>query len=91
MDQTTFDLLAIRVKGFIYEAGTMLVLAVLAALTSPDFQALVTQHFGESLTSSIILLAVSGIVKHVRNVLTLNAAADTLGSFREAKQHVTLI
>lgn len=87
----TYDLIMARVIAFLYEAGTLIVLAVLGVLVSPEFQSVVTSHFGDSVTASLIMLAVTGLVKHVRNLSALKKAEEQLGSTDEARRSVILI
>lgn len=61
------DLLQIRWKSFLYESLSLVLTAVVGVLVSPEFQALVTAHFGESVVGGVILLVVTGVVKHLRN------------------------
>ncbi len=72
------NLIKARLIAFFYEAGTLIVLGVLGVLSSPEFAQAVTNHFGESVGGSLILLAVSAGVKHVRNMLVM-ANADLGG------------
>lgn len=73
-----YPLIQARLVAFAYEAGTIIVLALCTALVSPEFAAAVTSNFGDGVTGSLILLVVSGVVKHVRN---LNVIKNTdLGS-----------
>lgn len=65
------ELISVRIKAFGYELLGLLITGVLAFLASADFQALVASHFGETLTASLILLVVSGGVKHLRNLLVI--------------------
>ena len=78
------ELIAIRLKSFGYELATLVVLGILGVLSSSEFSTLVTTHFGDTATASLILLVTSGIVKHVRN---LDALKKSLG----AKEKVQLI
>lgn len=69
------DLIIVRIKGFVYELVAMVLTGVGAWLLdffgSDVFRALVTEHFGATAIGGLILLAVSGIVKHVRNLRVL--------------------
>lgn len=75
-----YELLKARLVAFLYEAGTLVVLAICGALVSPEFSAAVTTHFGDGITGSLILLSVSGVVKHVRNMKVLAESGSDLGS-----------
>ena len=76
-----YELIKARVIAFAYEAGTLITLAILGALASPEFQALVVSHFGEGLTASAILLFVTAIVKHVRNLNVLKKYEERVGGY----------
>ena len=58
-----------RITSFIYSAGTLVCLAVLGALSSPDFATLVKANFGEGFTAMLILLLSQQGVFHARNLL----------------------
>jgi len=74
-----YNLIQARVVAFLYEAGTIVGLAIIAALASPEFAAVITSHFGDGVTGSLVLLFVSGAVKHIRNLKVVSDAED-LGS-----------
>lgn len=61
--------ISIRLKSFGYSLLSMAVLAVLGFLASSDFTALITQNFGESAFTAIVLLVVPEAVKWLRNYL----------------------
>jgi len=61
------DLLKTRVVSFAYEFATLIVTATLGIFASPEFANLVGEHFGTGMVGSIIMLAVMGAVKHIRN------------------------
>lgn len=85
------DLLAVRIKAFLFEAGSLCAVVLAGVLVSPEFQAIVTAHFGNGLVTSLIVLLLAGLAKHVRNVSAISAASESLGSTREAMRHVNLI
>lgn len=85
-----FDLIKTRIVAFLYEAGVMIALSILGYLASQDFANLVTQNFGESIVGSLILLGVSGIVKHLRNLSVLKKY-DTLGAANGERKPPVLI
>jgi hypothetical protein len=62
------DLITIRLKAFLTEVLTLIAIGVIALLSSPEFAALLTKHFGEVWGGSVGLLLVSGIVKHLMNL-----------------------
>lgn len=61
------DLLQVRIKAFGLELLSVALSGVLGYLASPDFAGLVNAHFGESAIGALLLLVVTGIVKHIRN------------------------
>jgi hypothetical protein len=83
-------LLQIRAKAFFAEAGTLFLVAIVAALSSPQFSEIVTTHFGESLMGSAILLVANGLVKHFVNVRTMKTQADKVGANRESDPFVLI-
>jgi len=62
-----FDLVVIRLKAFGLELVGVGLTSVLAWFMSPAFQAMVTTHFGDSTVGVLLLLLVTGGVKHLRN------------------------
>lgn len=68
----TTELLTVRLKAFALQALGLIVSALLGVLVSADFSALVTANFGETVLGSIILLAISGLVNHLRNLMVIN-------------------
>jgi hypothetical protein len=67
------DLFKTRAIAFAYEAGSLVAFAIISALSSPEFSALITEHFGETVYGGLILLVLNGIIKHIRNVMVVNA------------------
>ena len=61
------DLIAMRFKSFGWSLLMFVVGAIAAAFASPDFAALVNEHFGGSALGTLILLVVTELVKHARN------------------------
>jgi len=62
------DLIVIRLKGFAYEIGGLFLTAFVGVLLSPEFLTLVQNNAGTGLTGSVIVLVVSGLLKHLRNL-----------------------
>lgn len=61
------------------ELGSLAGTALIGVLMSAEFRSLVTEHFGESLVGSLIMLIVIGGVKHLRNMKVLGKLkADSL-------------
>ena len=61
-------LISVRIKSFLYSLCSYAVVAVLAFLASPDFATLVTEHFGNTAVTSLVLIVVPEVVKHFRNL-----------------------
>ena len=64
-------LIQARIKAFSVQAGVGIALVVGVFLSSPDFKALVTQHFGTSFVASSAYLFLVGLVSHITNKLAL--------------------
>ena len=62
------ELIALRVKSFLFELGSLVGVGLVGVFLSPEFQALVTTHAGTGVVGSLIVLVVTGLVKHVRNI-----------------------
>lgn len=62
------DLILIRLKSFGYSAGSFLLVALVGALASDEFRAIVTEHLGSGAFSAIGLLVFDGLIKHLRNL-----------------------
>lgn len=73
------ELLKVRALSFLYEAAGMILFTVTGVLASGEFSQLVFSHFGETLTASTIMLAVLGIVKHLRNLALLKNWENRIG------------
>jgi hypothetical protein len=61
-------LLLVRTKSFLYSLLGFTVVGVLGFLASPDFANLIVANFGESAVTSLVLLVVPEVVKHIRNL-----------------------
>lgn len=66
------NLIAIRLKSFGWEILGLAVTGLAGFLLSSDVQALINEHFGSTLAGSLIVLVVTGIGKHLRNVKLQN-------------------
>lgn len=71
MSEEVLNLIKIRVVSFLMEAGVYLLGTLLTALVSPAFQQIVTEHYGTGIVATVILLTVTGVVKHLRNLAVL--------------------
>lgn len=65
-----YELIKIRVLSFAYQFGTTVALLVVGYVSSPDFAALVQEHFG-TIAASLVSLLIPELVKHLRNVRVL--------------------
>jgi len=72
-------LLVARLKGFGFEAASMVGVGILGVFMSPEFQALITEHFGETLLTSTAVLLITGVAKHLRNVKAVGKLGATGG------------
>ena len=63
------QLIKIRLVSFGYGLASLLGLAVIGVLLSPDFAALVKANFGDGVVSMFVLLLVPEVIKHLRNLI----------------------
>lgn len=88
-----YDIYIVRAKAFLYQLasliGGVLLTAILGVFSGPQFEALVNEHFGGTIIGAIILMVVSNVVAHIRNVLVVSKA-EKLGATGEYRK-VTLI
>lgn len=86
-----FDLIKVRVISFLFGLVTLVVGGIITALltlfTGPEFQTLVTAHFGEGAVASLIFLFVQQLVAHIRNIAVLKKYTEQLGSPDEVVSH----
>lgn len=75
-----FDLIYIRLKSFVAEAAVMVLAGLVTVLASPEFSALVVEHFGDVWGGGVGLLVLTGLVKHLVNLKTLKDYENRLGS-----------
>lgn len=73
------NLIQIRVKAFLVQAGSLIGVALVGVFLSPDFKNLVIQNFGTGFSTSLIMLVVTGVVSHFSNLMAIKKAAG-LGS-----------
>jgi len=64
-------LIQARIKAFSVQLGSFVLVAVVGVFLSPDFKALVMEHFGNSATTSLAILIITGIASHVVNLKAL--------------------
>lgn len=84
-----WDLYKLRLISFGWSVLSLVTTVVVGALASPEFATIVTQHFGTGAVSMLVLMGVTELVKHVRNVRVLNTAGRVGGAARQSL--VTLI
>lgn len=88
----TTDLILIRMKSFITEAGVLVLVGVIGIISSDAFAALMVAHFGELWGGGVGVLIVSGIVKHLMNLRALQKYQDYIGGEKDvAPQPLILI
>lgn len=61
----------IRVKAFAVQAGSLIGVAVIGVVLSPEFRVLVEANFGTGFVTSSIVLFVTGLVSHISNKMAL--------------------
>mgnify|MGYP001596300803 CR=1 FL=1 len=75
------DLVRIRLVSFAYGLASLVGLAILGVLVSPDFAALVKAHFGNGFFATLILLLVPEVAKHIRNLIETKKLGSTKRPF----------
>lgn len=68
-------LIKARLISFGWSFLSLVGTTIAGVLVSPDFATLITHNFGQGLVSTLILLAVTEGVKHLRNLKVMQAAA----------------
>ena len=71
------ELWSVRVKAFAYELLAVVLSGSVAYLSSADFSSLVDTHFGGTILGTLILLVVSGGLKHLRNLTVVGRVGST--------------
>lgn len=66
------NLIKTRLISFGYSLLSLILTAFVGVLASPDFATLVQTNFGGGITATLILLVVTELVKHLRNVKVIN-------------------
>lgn len=91
--QTIFDweLIKTRALSFMWSLLSLAGTALTAMLLSPDFANIVTNNFGTGATGMLILMVVTELVKHLRNMRALNVGRGKFGSVQLARDNATLI
>ncbi len=72
-------LLQARIKAFFVQFGSMIAVALIGIISSPEFKALVTEHFGTGFAVGAGLLFITGLASHLANKMALKK----LGARRE--------
>ena len=65
------DLIVARLKAFGFEAGSLILTAIMGVLISPEFSALISTHFGTGVITSVVVLAISGFAKNYYNEMQI--------------------
>lgn len=75
MNYDTIALLVARARAFMYELLSAIALLIVSVLLdffgSEAFKELITKHFGDTTLGVLLLMLVSAVVKHIRNVKVL--------------------
>ena len=64
-------LIQARIKAFFVQFGSMLLTALAGVVLSPEFKALLTEHFGTGFGVAAALLLITGVASHVANKMAL--------------------
>ena len=75
------DLVKIRLVSFGYGLLSLIAIALVGVLASPEFSELIKTNFGNSAFTGFLLLLVPEIVRHLRNL----AVMKKLGGVKEDK------
>ena len=75
------NLLKIRAISFFYGFASLVGLAIVGVLVSPEFVALIKAHFGSGIFTSLLLLLVPELVKHLRNLSTIKKLGAKEGKY----------
>lgn len=68
------DLITLRLKSFAYQAGSLIAVAVIGVLASPEFLELVQEAAGNGIIGALAVLLIPELVKHLRNLQVLKKA-----------------
>ena len=71
------ELITIRLKSFGFSLLGVAITGVLGFLSSADFATLVSTNFGEGAATTLVLLVVTEVVKHLRNLSVLKKFGAT--------------
>lgn len=83
--------LILRLKSFGYNLLSAVVVALLGFFSSPEFATLITQNFGDTVLSTVLLLLVPELVKYIRNAFVIAKANKLAGSHSSIAPKVTLL
>lgn len=79
-----YNLIGLRVKAFFIELGSTLFVILLAFVFSPEFAAIVTEHWGQGAATILSTLLAIAAAKHGYNINKINSSQ--LGSeFKTAR------
>ena len=62
------SLIKARIISFGYEAGTLIAVAIVGALASPEMRELIGTHAGSGFFGTVAMLVLMEVVKHLRNL-----------------------
>lgn len=86
-----YQLIKARLISFGWSLLSLVVTTITGMLLSQDFAHIVVANFGDGAVGSLILLSVTELVKHLRNLRVINTAAARFGSRAAGRETVTLI
>lgn len=68
MNNLSLDLIKARILSFIWSVFAFLLTGVAGLLLSADFQAIVAKHWGTGVSGMLVLMLVTEVAKHLRNL-----------------------
>lgn len=89
---TSSDLLKARLISFGYSLAALAITTLATMLLSSDFAQLVIANFGDGVLGSLVLLGVTELAKHLRNLAVIKSAGGIVGGAQSARElEITLI
>lgn len=86
-----YQLIKARLISFGWSLLSLVITTVAGMLLSSDFAHIVQANFGDGATGALVLLVVTEVAKHLRNLHVINAMAERVGSRAAARERITLI
>lgn len=83
------ELIKVRVLSFFYSVASLILTALAGLLLSPEFATVVQEHWGSGVVGMVILMAVTELAKHIRNVRVVGKARRISGY--ADRENVTII